>query len=413
MFPFSKRSERAPRKPRLAIWFRYGPAEHVRLFHAFPQLVELLSRRYEVHYWGMRSREHAEIPASVAARAKIHLLPFSISRADGRDKTFKTLLWMFLLPLVAVLSLFRGIRYVYIEETIPLGLPVARLFFGKRATMSVADLFLEQHMGGGRVKNALRKMLQAIDARAWRKAPFVVARSAAAPAFLAARFGLDARNVFYAHDAVDFALYAPARSPESREECRCRHDWSSSDFVLVFHGLLNTAKDLDTPLEALPRALERFPGLRLVLLGNGPEEERLRRKVAALGLERAVEFHGYTPGETVAEILSAADAGLVTRRPDDASHLVVTSVLGHCLAAGLPVLATRTAGIAQLVADGENALLFEPGDPDGFLAALLRLLSDPGLRERLARNGRELALSALSAEETAARNAEPFLTRWP
>ncbi|MBP1589493.1 MAG: glycosyltransferase family 4 protein [Kiritimatiellae bacterium] len=406
-------SSTSPRKPRLALWFRYGPNEHARLFHALIPLLERLSARYEIHYWGMRSREHPDEPDGMAAYAQVHFLPFSISRVDERDKTFKTLLWMLFLPWLALWSRLKGIRFVYMDETIPLALPIARLFFGNRVTLTVGDLFCEQYLQGEGLKGLLRRWVEAWDARAWRKAPFLITRSAAGPAFLAERFGVEAENVFYAHDSVDVGLYAPAESLEVREGLRRRMGWGPDDFVLVFHGLLNPAKDLDTPFEALPGILEKQPRFRLVLLGNGPEEARLREKARKLGIEGAVEFRGYTLETVVAEALAAADAGLVARRPDDASHLVVTSVLGHCLAAGLPVVAARTAGVARLVTHGETAMLYAPGDVADFQATVLRLVGSRELRADLARKGLQLARERLSVEEEVERNAEPFLTRWP
>ncbi len=402
-----------PRKPRLALWFRYGPYEHALMFHALIPFLKRLSARYEIHYWGMRSREHPDVPDGMAALAQVHFLPFSISRVDERDKTLKTLLWMLLLPWLALWSRLKGSRYVYMDETIPLALPIARLFLGNRATLTVGDLFCEQYLRGGGLKGYLRRWLEALDAWAWRKAPFLITRSAAGPAFLEKRFGVNAQNVFYAHDSVDFELYAPAASQDAREDLRRRAGWKPDDFVLVFHGLLNPAKDLDTPIEALPGILKKQPRVRLVLLGNGPEEARLRQKARNLGIDGAVEFHGYTPERAVSKALAAADAGLVARRPDDASHLVVTSVLGHCLAAGLPVIAAGTAGVVRLVTHGETAMLYEPGHVADFRDAVLCLVESQELRAKLAQKGRQLALEQLSVQEEVERNAEPFLTRWP
>ena len=410
IFRFNKRAR--TRKRKLAFWFRYGPAEYAVLTAAFPEMVRRLSRSFELVCIGFHSREHPIVPPEIASLVRVVSLPVSIGRADNRDKTVKTFLWIALLPVIALVSLLIGVRYVYIDETLPLALPIARLFFGKRATITLVDLYLDQYCSKGFFRRVLRNVAGALDHWAWRHAPFLFARSAAAPPFLAKRFGIDPERVFVAYDAVDFALYHPFASAEERMAARAKFGWHSDDIVLVFHGVLNPAKDLDTVFDVMPRALLAHPTLRLVLLGNGADEGRLRKKAADFGISNAVTFGGYTPAAVVASALAAADIGLVARHPDDASHLVVTSVLGHCLAAGLPVLASKTAGISALVESEKNGLLYEAGSGADFLRQLQRLCNDPFLRMHLAAAGLQTARSALSIEETALCNTRPFFIYW-
>jgi len=67
-----------PNLPKIALWFRYGPAEHTELFHAMPEIVRRLAEHAEVHYFGLRSSK--PIPKMITEHAVIHNLPFSITK---------------------------------------------------------------------------------------------------------------------------------------------------------------------------------------------------------------------------------------------------------------------------------------------------------------------------------------------
>jgi len=139
--------------------------------------------------------------------------------------------------------------------------------------------------------------------------------------------------------------------------------------VLAFAGRLTAQKDLGVALAAM----RELTDVRLLVAGDGPERAHLE---AAAG-ER-VEFLGPLPRAEVLGLLRAADASILTSAWENFPHGVVES-----LAVGTPVIATRTGGVAEVVRDGENGLLVEPGDTAAFVAAVRRYLDDPGLRDRL------------------------------
>jgi glycosyltransferase involved in cell wall biosynthesis len=154
--------------------------------------------------------------------------------------------------------------------------------------------------------------------------------------------------------------------------------------VLAFAGRLTAQKDLGVALAGL----RELDGVRLLVAGDGPERARLE---AAAG--DGVEFLGPLPRADVLGLLRAADASILTSAWENFPHGVVES-----LAVGTPVIATRTGGVAEVVHDGENGLLFEPGDTAAFVAAVRRYLEEPGLQERL----RAAAAPSVAAYDPAA-----------
>ena len=395
------------RKPRLAFWFRYGPAEHAELFHALPRMIAVLSEHFDVYYVGFTSKEKPAIPEEIQKHARVIQIPIKISRRNNRDKTVKTLLWIALTPFIAIACRLAGIRYVYVDETLPFVMPVGRLFFRNRITMTLADFFLEQYLSKGAFKRLLGSLIFRLDCRAWSKAPLLFTRSVSAQDHLS-RLGIPREHMHYAYDAIDSSLY----KPYNREDCRLQWNWKEEDLVMVYHGVLNPAKDLDTVLEALPEIVREFPQFLFLIIGNGPDELRLKAKVNEMNLTRHVQFTGYMDPANVAPALGGGDIGLISRKADQGSQLVITSVLGHCLACGMAVIAARTAGISELITDGENGLLFEPGSRSEFSQKLLTLCRDAALRKKLAAAGLETASRKLSLEETVLRNTRPLIDLW-
>ena len=142
--------------------------------------------------------------------------------------------------------------------------------------------------------------------------------------------------------------------------------------TLVFAGRLTAQKSLDLGIEAARRA-----GVDLVIAGDGPDREALE----ALGYGR---FLGALPRQKVLELFRAGDASLLSSSWENFPHTVV-----EALAVGTPVIATRTGGVAEVLEDGVNGLLVEPGDVEALTAAIDRFFLDPALAGVLTENAVE------------------------
>jgi glycosyltransferase involved in cell wall biosynthesis len=144
--------------------------------------------------------------------------------------------------------------------------------------------------------------------------------------------------------------------------------------TLVFAGRLSVQKSLEVAFEALA-AVE---GVTLLVAGDGDERRALEERATALGLGARIRFLGPQPRERVVELLRAADAMVLSSSWENFPHTVVES-----LGVGTPVLATATGGVGEVVHDGVNGLLVQPGDVDALADAIRRYFADRDLRERL------------------------------
>jgi glycosyltransferase involved in cell wall biosynthesis len=137
-------------------------------------------------------------------------------------------------------------------------------------------------------------------------------------------------------------------------------------------------------VQAPPHVQAKAP-CRLRLVGAGPEESRLRALALELGVEGSVELPGYLENGDLAK---AHHQAAVFALPTSHNEGFPLSIL-EAMAAGLPVVTTRSRGAADHLVEGRNALFVPVGDRTGLAAALVRLLDDAALRREMGAANRE------------------------
>ena len=165
--------------------------------------------------------------------------------------------------------------------------------------------------------------------------------------------------------------------------------------TLVFVGGNFQRKGLFVLLAAMPAILARVPEARLVVVGDSVGAAAARRLAARLGVADQVEFRGRIDYAALWQLYGDAAAIVM---PSLAEAFGIPYLEGMSL--GVPVVATACPGPDEMLRDGDNALVVPPGDAAALGAAVVRLLGDAGLRERLRRGG-----VATAAAHTAARMA--------
>jgi len=165
----------------------------------------------------------------------------------------------------------------------------------------------------------------------------------------------------------------------------------------LFVGVLERYKNVDGLAEAWRRAAPQLPEARLKLVGSGalqPVVEELVRDFP--------EQVSWTERLSQSEISAALDASTFLLLPSRSEGMGRVIVEAFCRAR--PVLASRVGGIPDLVEDGSNGLLVEPGDTNGLVDAILRLVEDRALAELLSAGAQASAgLWTISPEEFAGR----------
>jgi glycosyltransferase involved in cell wall biosynthesis len=146
-------------------------------------------------------------------------------------------------------------------------------------------------------------------------------------------------------------------------------------------------------LEAFAIAARTRPALQLVMVGEGPLLDCARRRAVELGVSERVQFTGVELPPQIAERLRHS-RGFVQHSltgPDGDQEGSPVAVMEAQLS-GVPVVATRHAGIPEVVLDGHTGLLVDEGDGAAMAVAIGRLADDPALAARLGAAGRARAL---------------------
>ena len=200
--------------------------------------------------------------------------------------------------------------------------------------------------------------------------------------------GLPPAKLRCVHSAVDPTPYL----------ARPERDWLCSEFglppdgpILAVVAQLIERKGHRYLLQALPRLVARFPKLSALFFGKGALEQELRQLAARTGIAERVHVAGFR--SDLPRILPCLD---LLVHPALAEGLGVS--LLQAASAGVPIVAFRAGGVPEVVQDGVNGLLVEPGDVDGLVQAIEALLGDPARASAMGRAGRSLVQREFSVD---------------
>jgi glycosyltransferase involved in cell wall biosynthesis len=201
--------------------------------------------------------------------------------------------------------------------------------------------------------------------------------------------GIPAERIAVIHNGVDLrhaCLDRPIR-------CQVRQQLGieESAVVIIQVARLDPLKDYGTAIRTMARLKELCPQARLLLVGEGPEREKIEQEIARHQVAASIKLLGYR--SDVAQLLRAADVMLLTSISEG---IPVTLIEG--MGAALPIVATDVGGVSEVIHHGDCGYLTPAGDDRALADALFRLASDPAMRERMGRQGAVRARDLFSEE---------------
>lgn len=213
------------------------------------------------------------------------------------------------------------------------------------------------------------------------------------------RRGVSTARLHIVGNGVDAGTLGAAGA--DRYSARTR--WNLGDDPTIgYVGTFQPYEGLDLLFEALPAIRAVYP-VRVLIAGDGRDAERLRQRVAALGMESFVTFTGRLPHGEVGQVYAAADVMVYPRLLTRTTALTTPLKPLEAMALGTPVLASNVGGLGELVRDGETGSLFDAGDANHLATECLRLIADPSLRQRMADSARAWVMSSRQWVDQVAR----------
>jgi glycosyltransferase involved in cell wall biosynthesis len=186
----------------------------------------------------------------------------------------------------------------------------------------------------------------------------------------------------------------PGRARRGAAACdraRAELGLEPGDAVIGTVGNFTAKKDQASLLRAMAAVVRDHPRARLVLVGSGPLEAELKHTASDLGLADRAVFAGSR--HDIVDLLPGFDVFALSSRFEG-----LPIALLEAMATGLACVATRVGGVPEVVTDGRDGILVEPGDPDALATALGKLLGDENLRgdlgRRAARRSEDFQISA-------------------
>jgi glycosyltransferase involved in cell wall biosynthesis len=179
-------------------------------------------------------------------------------------------------------------------------------------------------------------------------------------------------------NAIDTEEFSRRLSPV---EAKRRLGLSPARFVIGAVGRLSREKGFDVLIRSVHRLLKEGLDVQLLVIGEGDQETELRALISQLGDEARISLLGYR--SDMRDLYQAMDVFALSSLREGLPNVVL-----EAMALGVPVVATRVAGVPRLIRDGASGLLVEPSNEAALCGALRRLIGDAELRARLSREGR-------------------------
>lgn len=186
--------------------------------------------------------------------------------------------------------------------------------------------------------------------------------------------GFEGEKIKRIPNFIDFNMFSPV-SESKKTTIKANMGYKNTSIV-TFSGRFVQRKGINFLLESWKSVVNKSPDAKLILLGDGPMLSDMKRTSEGLGISRSVIFFGHV--HTVTDFLHMTDVFVIPSLQEG-----MPNALLEAMACGLPVIASRIGGIVDVVKDGENGILFKPGNISDLASAINNLLKDVELRKRL------------------------------
>ena len=193
-------------------------------------------------------------------------------------------------------------------------------------------------------------------------------------------FRLPPEKIDVIPNAVDVEQY---QRNVDREAIRARYMIGGHERLVLFVGRLVPQKGVEHMIRAVPMVLKEHPEAIFLIVGEGWSKSYLESLTRSLGCESRVRFLGFLPDRDLVELTISADVLVV---PSSYEPFGIVALEG--MAAGVPVVASNTGGLSEIIEHDRTGVLVYPGDPRSIAWGINRVLSDKEYSKYLIQNAK-------------------------
>jgi glycosyltransferase involved in cell wall biosynthesis len=195
----------------------------------------------------------------------------------------------------------------------------------------------------------------------------------------------------------------PWRAPPRQDRAALRNSLGipAGAPLIATVAVLRPEKGIAHLINAMPAVMSRHGDARLLIVGDGADRAALQGRVGDLGLDGQIVFAGVR--DDVPDLLRAADCFVLPTLGD-----ALPTVIMEAMAASLPIVASATGGVPEMIRDGKEGLLVEPGNEAQLAAACIRILDDPEVARSLAAAGRRRVEQSFNLDRQVQRQSDLY-----
>jgi glycosyltransferase involved in cell wall biosynthesis len=257
------------------------------------------------------------------------------------------------------------------------------LLLGKKTILDIHDTMVETYSAkfdGTSNNKILYKILQLEEAICCGLAHKIISVNHIQRKALIQR-GIPAEKIIISMNAPDPKYFGRNnKTPYQAEE-------NSNAFRLVYHGTLAKRLGIDLTICAIARLAERIPELEFHIMGRGDDVKEFIELIRALGMGNKIHFSTSVPLESLVDILSGMQLGVISNRKSTATELMLPVKMLEYVALDIPVIAPRLKTIQHYFSD-DMVIFFEPENIDSLAQAILFAYNNRDVMAEKARNDR-------------------------
>lgn len=164
--------------------------------------------------------------------------------------------------------------------------------------------------------------------------------------------------------------------------------------IIISIAELHERKGLKYLIEAIPEVASKFPNIKLVIVGEGPERNELKKLIKKLKIENHVILTGRQ--KEIPKLLKSSDIFVLPSRREAFGFVLLEAMI-----TGLPVIASNTGGIPEIIDDKKNGLLCEPENSSAITETLIDLIEHPEKREKFSTTAKKILHEKFDAKKMA------------